>query len=89
MASDSTNQVTIVLGDEFDDALREKVVGVLRGLGAVQKGSSRALVGSQDFERFEVAVGGRELRVEAETYVGLSITGPEDLVQQVRTLVAS
>lgn len=87
MASKS-NQVTVVLGDEFDDSLRQKLMDVLRNLGAFQAGKGdRFVVGSQDLEEMEVTIGGRSLHVEAETYVGLSISGPADLVEQVRRLV--
>jgi len=82
-------QATAVLGDEFDDELRAKLMNVLRQLGAIQGTSGeRFVVGSQDFEKLEVLVGGRSLQVEAETYVGLSIRGPDDLVEQVRRLVS-
>jgi hypothetical protein len=88
LASNSSNQATVVLGDEFDDSLRQKLMDVLRKLGALQSsGGDRFVVGSQDLEELEVTIDGRSLRVEAETYVGLSISGPADLVEQVRRLV--
>lgn len=78
-----------MLGDEFDDFLRGKLVDVLRKLGAVSlHGSDRSVVGSQDLEELDVVIDGRNLHVEAETYVGLSISGPADLVEQVRQLVS-
>lgn len=83
------NQATVVLGDEFDDALRVKLLDVLRQLGATPAGpANRYLAGSQDMEEIDVYVEGRLLRVEAETYVGLSITGPADIVHQIRRLFA-
>lgn len=86
----NSTQVTVVLGDEFDDALRAKLNEVLRQLGALPTGlSNRFVAGSQELEEFEVAVDGRKLHIEAETYIGLSIKGPNDLVQQVRSLMAS
>lgn len=89
MASNATNQVTVVLGDEFDDSLRAKLMDVLRGLGAVQSGGSdRFVVGSQDLENLDVLIDGRSLHIEAETYVGLSISGHADLVERVRRLVS-
>lgn len=72
------------LGDEFDDALREALLDALRQLGAIALGpASRAVAGSQEVEELDVAIDGRTLRVTAETYVGLSISGPDDLVQRV------
>lgn len=85
----SNTQSSVVLGDEFDDFLRGKLVDVLRKLGAVSlRGSDRSVVGSQDLEELDVVIDGRNLHVEAETYVGLSISGPADLVEQVRQLVS-
>ena len=78
----------MVLGDEYDDALRTKVMDVLRQLGATSMGPvDRFVAGSQELEELDVAIDGRALRIEAETYVGLSISGPEDLVQLVKDLL--
>lgn len=88
MISENNNHVTVVLGDEFDDSLRKNLMDVLQELGALQAGKGdRLVVGSQDLEELEVTIDGHNLRVEAETYVGLSISGPADLVEQVRRLV--
>lgn len=77
------------LGDEFDDALRDRLLKVLRQLGATASGAaSRAVAGSQVVEELEVVIEGQTLCVTAETYVGLSIGGPEDLVQRVCSLLA-
>ena len=89
MASDGSNQVTVVLGDEFDDALRTRLMNALKKLGAVREGAKdRFVVGSQDLENLEVVIDGNRLHIEAETYVGLSITGSPQLTEQVRKLVA-
>ena len=90
MASDmqSTNQVTVILGREFDDPLREKLMNVLRQLGAKPvKSTERYVTGSQDLQLFDVILNEQLLHIESETYIGLSISGPNDLVQQVRRLV--
>lgn len=88
MATDDINQVTIVLGDEFDDLLRGRLVDVLRKLGVTSTVKwDRFVGGSQDLESLEVVVQGRSVHIEAETYIGLSIRGPVDLVEQVRQLV--
>jgi hypothetical protein len=85
-----TNRMTIVLGDEFDDALRTKLLNVLRGLGAFVAGSEgRAIVGSQDLEELDVLIDGQVLHVEAETYVGLSICGPAELVKKIQRVMAA
>ena len=81
--------VTVILGDEYDDPLRAKLMAVLRRLGAVQLGPpGRALAGSQEVEDLEVELDGRRLRIEAETYVGLSLSGAEEVVRKVQALLA-
>jgi hypothetical protein len=79
----------VILGDEFDDALRERLLDALRQLGASASGpASRAVAGSQEVEELDVAIDGRTLHITAETYVGLSISGPDDLVQRVLSQMA-
>ncbi len=79
----------MVLGDEFDDSLRGKLMDALRSLGAVQAGGgNRFVVGSQDLDDLDVLIDERSLHIEAETYIGLSISGPADLVEKVRFLVS-
>lgn len=88
MVSNHNTQSTVVLGDEYDDDLREKLVDVLRKLGATSVCEpEQFVVGSQDFEELDVVINGRSLHIESETYIGLSICGPADLVEQVRQLV--
>ena len=84
----STNRTTTILGDEFDDALRTKLLNVLRGLGATATGSERVLAGSQDLEELDVIIDGHMLHVEAETYVGLTIEGPVELVARIQRLMS-
>ena len=81
------NNLTTILGDEFDDDLRSKLMDVLRHIGAMPIDSTRSMGGSQDLEELDVVVDGRSVRVEAETYVGLSISGPCDLVQRIHQMV--
>lgn len=82
------NNLTTILGDEFDDDLRSKLMDVLRHMGATPIDSTRSLGGSQDLEELDVVVvDGRSVHVEAETYVGLSISGPRDLVERIHQMV--
>ena len=71
-------RTTVVLGDEFDDSSRHMILNVLSEMGAlfVDYGG-RAVAGSQEVEALRVLIDGQELNVEAETYAGLSISGPE------------
>lgn len=87
MASNSDDLVTVVLGDEFDDALRARLMDSLRQLGAIPFGSSnKFLAGSQEMEEFEVLIEGDLVHVETETYVGLSITGRTSVIKKIQQL---
>jgi len=83
------SDVTVTLGGEADEALRARLFGALRRLGATVLGPAGwVLAGSQVLEELDVRLDGRPLRVTAETYVGLSLSGPQDLVRQVLDLLA-
>lgn len=85
----ASNQIEskVTLGDEFDDELREKLMRVLKDLGATAGDSSRLVAGSQDIEEFDALISGKKIHVEAETYVGLTVSGPNDIVEKIQTLV--
>jgi hypothetical protein len=76
---------TQILGDEFDDALRTKLGDVLRQFGARKEATEiRGTAGSQEVESMVFTVNGETLKVESETYTGLSIHGPKDLVLKIK-----
>lgn len=78
----------IILGDEFDDHLRGRLADVLKELGAKKEGGGiKSVVGSQDIEDFYVKVGEDLVRVESETYMGLSISGDEDVVEKIKNMI--
>ena len=77
----------VTLGDEFDDELREKLIRVLKDLGATAGDSNRFVAGSQDLEEFDVFIDGQRLHIEAETYVGLTISGSTELLKKVQAMV--
>lgn len=78
----------LVLGDEYDDALRQAVMTCLTSLGAEVIARQWGLGGSQIIETTKLALGKDVLVVEAETYVGLSIRGEARWVDRVAALVA-
>lgn len=84
----STALKTIVLGPEYDEHLRSALRAALRALGARGLDHQWGTAGSQELEVFEAQVGNERLVIEAETYVGLSVTGPSDLVDTVEAMVA-
>jgi hypothetical protein len=80
-------QMTIRLGDEFDDALRDAVRTALAEMRAVPAEASWGLGGSQQIETLEVVIDGERVIVEAETYAGLTVTGAEVTVRRVAEAV--
>jgi hypothetical protein len=84
---DESNTLRVVLGDEYDEELRSTVVDVLRELGAQRRQRSAGVGGSQEVETLSFRVGEREIVVEAETYMGLSISGDPSLVNDVERRV--
>ena len=86
--SEMSIETKIVLGNEYDDALRDALRAVLIRNGAVGLDKSWAVFGSQEIENLQVQLGDDRLEIEAETFVGLSIYGRrmtvEKLASQVR-----
>ena len=77
----------IVLGTEYDDALREALMGTLREFHAVVMSHGYGVGGSQEFGRLEVQVLGAHVDIESETYVGLSISGESRVIEQIAARV--
>jgi hypothetical protein len=74
---------TVILGQEHDQNLRDTLMHVLRQLGASLISRNRAVAGSQEIETVLLQLAGQEITIEAETYVGLSITGDEKTVHEI------
>lgn len=74
---------TVTLGREYDDALKKALADLLQRMGAVEIRHERGHAGSQDVEVLEVAIGEARVVIEAETYMGLSVTGPEEIVAEI------
>ncbi len=73
----------LILGDEYDEALRHAVMAELAALGATIEAHQWGLGGSQIIQTTKLRLGRDALVVESETYVGLSLTGPARLVDRV------
>lgn len=71
---------TVVLRPEYDDALRAAVVAAVRELGGELLSQTSGVAGSQDLAIATVRVGGALVTIEAETYVGISISGDAAVV---------
>ncbi|MCF6345180.1 MAG: hypothetical protein L3J00_01780 [Thiomicrorhabdus sp.] len=79
-----TKQKTLILGDEYDDKLREKLMHFLQTNNAIILNTTQQIAGSQDIETLTVSLFGHNITIEAETYIGLSITGPEKVIEYVQ-----
>ena len=75
--------VTEVLGSEYDLELANALLEVLRDMGADAGVKSWALGGSQEISTAHFSIQGTPLTVEAETYVGLSLTGDPLIVKVI------
>lgn len=85
----SAAKKTLILGAEYDDALRGALRDILIRLGAKGLAHDWGVGGSQELETAEVQVGADRVVVEAETFVGLSIHGPAELVERIRAMVVA
>ncbi|MGF6156207.1 hypothetical protein M2267_001450 [Ensifer sp. KUDG1] len=77
---------TVILGPEYDERLRARVMDVMLALGASIDDRS-GVAGSQEIETVRARLAGQEITIEAETYVGLSITGGEKVVDDIAARV--
>lgn len=74
---------TVILGPEYDEALQAAVMAALTALGGVMTVDDWGVGGSQELSTRVFRVDGQEVTVEAETYIGLSLSGPDALVDRV------
>lgn len=86
-AMTSSHEVTVVLGPEHDQHLRRVVLEVIVRLGGKLSKRDWGIGGSQEIETVETKIGTDRLVLEAETYVGLSLHGPSQLVHRIEAMV--
>lgn len=79
--------VTLPIGDETDDALRERLGRAVAQLGGRIEPIDTVVAGSQEITRFRITLPGGTVELTAETYVGLSLHGDEALVDTLRALL--
>ncbi len=77
-------QKTLILGDEYDDNLREKLMHFLKKNDAIILDTTQQIAGSQDIEILTVSLFEHNIIIEAETYIGLSITGSEEIIEYIQ-----
>lgn len=76
-------------GPEFDNANQGRLKAVLLDLGYLPVSRWWGVGGSQEVSHWEFAGALGKLTVEAETYIGLTITGPDAAVKEVRVRMES
>jgi hypothetical protein len=82
------DRISVVLGDEYDDQLRVELFRVLAELGATPLCTgSWSLGGSQELSEIDVILDGSTVHVESETYIGLSVAGPPEVVAHIQKLM--
>lgn len=75
------------LGDEFDKKLWSALESTLRDLGAKISDSTWGVAGAQEIAIYDVYVKGSCIRIESETYFGVTVSGCGPLVDKVHRLV--
>jgi hypothetical protein len=78
----------LVLGEEYDHELWARVLTVLRDMGAKVGKMEEQIGGSQIVETVRARLGWRNIIVEGETYMGLSIEGDEADIDAIAARVA-
>jgi hypothetical protein len=79
---------TIILGDEFDDVLKDRLINKLKLLGAIPLSSDWSVAGSQELSSLSVRLGNEVIEIASETFIGLSISGPDELVDEIAAFLA-
>ena len=79
--------VTLVLGPEYDAALLKAIEQAVHELGNPPLKWDWAMGGSQEIETARTRIGNEEIFIEAETHVGLSITGASAAVERFAGLL--
>ena len=78
-------QVQVCLGNEYDKALHAALLVILVDLGATLKGQGQwSVAGSQELWQMDVVLDEHTIHIESETYIGLSITGPTEIVEKIQ-----
>ncbi len=72
-----------IIGNEYDTHLIEKLNLVLKNNKTVFLNGEWSLVGSQEFQEFEIIYKGEPLKIEFETYTGFSLIGSQSMIDDI------
>ena len=73
-----------VVGDEYDEAAFAQLKRALSDLQYTVRDLWSGMVGSQDIRQWTAMGPGGQLKIESETYVGLSVEGLSSLVAELQ-----
>ena len=76
---EKSHQKAVSLGDEFDTVLWGRLLEILRSLGATSSESKYSMGGSQEVASYTVHIHSEVIHISAETYIGMTITGPSTI----------
>jgi hypothetical protein len=76
-------ETSVCIGSETDDALSRRLNAALKSLGWRRLNSWWGFGGSQEVVRQRYRQGDSVLNVETETYVGITVSGPQWAVEAV------
>ena len=77
--------VTVELGPEWDSELLAKLRTVVEASGGEMAETSWGVGGSQEVCEYQIDMPNGQLSAVSETYMGLSLRGPSNLVNEVAT----
>lgn len=79
---------TIILGDEFDQNLKARLIDKLKSMGAIPLSSDWSVAGSQELASLSVRLQNEVIDIVSETFVGLSISGADKIVDEIASSLA-
>ncbi len=80
-------RITENIGAEYDEKVWASLKTAISTLNGKINEKQWGLAGSQEIDFFEVQVEGEKLEVEAETYMGISISGSAELIKKICSLL--
>jgi len=78
-----------IVGSEADLNLFHKLGKALKSCGYLMSEEWSGVGGSQEIAHWELSSPKGTLVVESETYIGLSVQGPKNLVQEIKAAFES
>jgi len=81
---DHADETTCILGSEWDDDLLAALRHAVQAVGGIMTRQTYSVVGSQEIITYQLDLPDGKLNATAETFAGLSISGPALLVDKIR-----